>query len=168
MRALGSQSEYSLVDRSKSRMRSFSNSSQSPGGLTEFGQVLGAYIPRHAFLQLSSNHHAWMSEFRMLTIVFISIPQHSEWNRDLYSTALQKLQQCASTIGLVSKKWNGDIRQVLTDDKGTVAIVVFGLQNNIGYVVFTFWRRSWFDLFFNNRVFVYLSAALLIPLFRPV
>ncbi len=109
----------------------------------------GAYLPGSALTRIKGGQQQFLNEFRRITTLFMLLPEQSGF-RDAVSNltrptpeeatsrsaedlarveeGLWQLQQIVGIIGDVARSNGGDIRQVITDDKGTVAIVIFGLQ----------------------------------------
>jgi hypothetical protein len=94
------------------------------------------YIPSAVISRIMGGQQQYLNEFRKVTTLFMLLPEQEGFfcNSDLNDAfeeaqnSLWQLQQICGIIGELSRLQGGDIRQIITDDKGTVAIAVFGLQ----------------------------------------
>ena len=93
-------------------------------------RALRAYVPSAVVARVEAGHRAWLAEFRRVTTLFILIPEHDFDSADagVRKRSLEQFQAVVSMIMDVCFKHKGDIRQLITDDKGTVMILLFGLQ----------------------------------------
>ena len=79
-------------------------------------------MPRVALDRAIFGEGRWLAEFRKLTIVYIQLSDIS-----LDACLLTKLQSAIFAIQTISARFEGTILNVLMDDKGISAILVFGL-----------------------------------------
>lgn len=75
------------------------------------------------------------AELRRVAIVFIKIDYEPELSHEFTKTnedeiILKQFQAIFSTISDVTSAYNGQIRQFISDDKGTVCIISFGLRKS--------------------------------------
>ena len=92
--------------------------------------ALRAYVPTTVLGRVAAGHRAWLAEFRRVTTLFILLPEHDFDSEDsaVRQASLMSFQAIVAALMEVCFKHKGDIRQLITDDKGTVMILLFGLQ----------------------------------------
>lgn len=124
--------------------------------------ALYSYVPQNVLPWLVKGQGRWLSEIRALTILFVSIPSQvfeldayeahtynfksstevTEVGPDpeladdqpAYHKSVLVLQRVATTAMKICAHNEGNVRQLITDDKGTVMILVFGLGQSDGKV----------------------------------
>ena len=92
--------------------------------------ALRAYVPTTVLGRVAAGHRAWLAEFRRVTTLFILLPEHDFDSEDsaVRQSSLMAFQAIVAALMEVCFKHKGDVRQLITDDKGTVMILLFGLQ----------------------------------------
>ena len=85
--------------------------------------ALAAYVCEPVTHFLRSGKSSMSGELRQVTVLFIALPDFK------YDTqaALQSNQNAFASIQSVTDRFDGVMRQVIQDDKGTVCIIAFGL-----------------------------------------
>ena len=82
------------------------------------GEIAGL-VPASVRARVDAGQQGWMSEFRVVTVLFIVIKQapadHAE------------SQQAVHLIQASIQRFDGELNQVVFDDKGLTAVAVFGL-----------------------------------------
>lgn len=89
------------------------------------------FVPSSVVERLRSGQKSWLLEHRNITVCFISLPvieQFSSTSRETIKFGLEKLQSVVADIFLLCSLHDGDVRQLIQDDKGLVIILVFGLS----------------------------------------
>ena len=84
---------------------------------------LSKFVPRSLRKRLAAGQHEWLSEFRPLTVLFISLEGlvcNSQSN-------LQSVQNAVMTIQTILYHYGGNLRQFTMDDKGPLVMALFGL-----------------------------------------
>jgi hypothetical protein len=91
-------------------------------------------VPASVRARVEAGHQGWMSEFRLVTVVFVLVD----------SSRLDDgaPHQIVRTIQSVNQRFDGDLNQVVADEKGLSAVIVFGLlrqthENNSARAVAT-------------------------------
>eukprot|EP00736_Rhodelphis_marinus_P006133 Rmarinus@m.26155 len=81
---------------------------------------LRSYVPKAVLEWYDAGGSGWLAENRRITVVFCSVPilPAKEW------LVAQKLTMAAQSL---LQKYEGTLRQILCDDKGTVIIAGFGV-----------------------------------------
>jgi hypothetical protein len=94
-----------------------------PQRRTEVEEVLRSYIPQPVMLAIKAGKDGLIGELRQVTILFVSLPDFA------YDTVeqLNRSQEAFLAIQKILARFDGTLRQFIEDDKGTVAIIVFGL-----------------------------------------
>jgi class 3 adenylate cyclase len=90
---------------------------------TEKEQLLSGYVPHPVMSALNAGKYSMIGDLRQVSILFINLPdfrydEHIESDRD---------QQAFLAIQKALYRFDGNLRQLIQDDKGTVAIAAFGL-----------------------------------------
>jgi class 3 adenylate cyclase len=95
----------------------------SPILTPEMVRTLRRYISPDILVRLDAGQSQWLSELRRVTVLFVGLPPV----KDLTPTALTQIQSCTQTIQSVLFQHEGTLRNLMVDDKGLLAIAVFGL-----------------------------------------
>lgn len=84
---------------------------------------LRGFTPRGIAEHLDARQMRWLAELRCISVLFIGLPglDHCADN------VLELVQQVTTTVQKAVYQYDGTLRQVMIDDKGTVAIAAFGL-----------------------------------------
>lgn len=84
---------------------------------------MSSYIPRPVLAAINAGNAGLIGELRQVTILFINLPDFQ------YSSPgeIQKSQEGFIVIQESISTYDGTLRQFIQDDKGTVAIIAFGL-----------------------------------------
>lgn len=81
------------------------------------------YVPEPVLMQLASGQSHWSAELRRLTVLFVNLtgidPERPAF--------LAELQNAMNVMQGVCERVGGMVKEVMIDDKGTTAILVFGL-----------------------------------------
>lgn len=90
---------------------------------------LRSYTPTCIHPRLDAGHS--VAELRKVTVLFILLPEQDFDTTDVSARreSLRQLQAIVSIIQESVHHYAGNIRQLITDDKGTVMIAVFGLTS---------------------------------------
>ena len=107
--------------------------------------AMRGYVPSAILARVASGHAAWLAEFRRVATLFILLPdshfgtgvgvaelglsadKEAEEQRRR-EELLAVIQQRVQLVMEVCYAHRGDVRQLITDDKGTVMILLFGLH----------------------------------------
>jgi predicted ATPase/class 3 adenylate cyclase len=89
----------------------------------ELAPWLRGFIPRGMIERVEAGQTQWLAELRCITVLFIQLPSIDHCDPQV----LHPLQQATSTVQQGIYQYDGTIRQVMIDDKGTVIIAAFGL-----------------------------------------
>ena len=81
--------------------------------------LLPSLVPASVRTRFEAGQHAWLSEFRSVTAVFIQLEGATRDDRALHRTV--------RTIQTVLARFDGELNQVVADEKGLTAVAVFGL-----------------------------------------
>ncbi len=84
--------------------------------------LLSGYMPPLVLMSISTSKDHLIGELRQCTILFINLP--FAYNS---SEALRGNQKAFRLIQGILDRYDGSLRQLIQDDKGTVAILAFGL-----------------------------------------
>ncbi|CEP00396.1 hypothetical protein PBRA_001450 [Plasmodiophora brassicae] len=88
--------------------------------------ALACYLPRSVILALNAGKQGLIGERRQVTMVFINLPDfHYDTDQQIQSN-----QKAFRSIQQALHRFDGTLRQLIQDDKGTVAIAAFGLPYN--------------------------------------
>jgi len=82
------------------------------------------YVPKQIVSLLNSGHTEFICEFRRVTVLFINLA-NLEINHE---GSLDRLNDVVNIIFTQLQHFEGTLRQLIIDDKGTVAILCFGLR----------------------------------------
>ncbi len=85
--------------------------------------MLASYVPKPVLLALNAGKESLIGELRQVTILFINLPDF-QYDTPYQLTQNQKAFVC---IQKILSRFDGILRQLIQDDKGTVAIIAFGL-----------------------------------------
>ena len=145
-------SEQSTVSAQKRLLLNTAGDEDGSAAEVAFEERLGGYVPSAVVSRVSAGHRTWLAEFRRVTTLFIllpelqieSTPNHDDNDSDREEDSEQQeeklktfppngaviaeFQSMARMMMEVCAKHRGDVRQLITDDKGTVMILLFGLQ----------------------------------------
>lgn len=89
----------------------------------ELEAALRGYVPEVCLARLDAGYADWLAELRRTTVVFVGV-------RDVATTPterLSQLQRVAQATQRIVTRYNGWLKEITTDDKGTTLIVVFGV-----------------------------------------
>eukprot|EP00948_MAST-09A_sp_MAST-9A-sp1_P004135 g4135.t1 len=93
-----------------------------------FAQLLKAYCPAPLQNAIASGAKNAIGTCRLLTTIFIMLPSIGVFCKgDSPESYIKRAQQAFSVIQMSSSFFEGTVRQLIVDDKGAVAIIVFGL-----------------------------------------
>ena len=82
------------------------------------GEIAGL-VPASVRARIDAGQQGWMSEFRVVTVLFIVIKQAPADHA--------RSQQVVHSIQASIQRFDGELNQVVFDDKGLTAVAVFGL-----------------------------------------
>jgi class 3 adenylate cyclase/tetratricopeptide (TPR) repeat protein len=82
-------------------------------------EAVARLVPTSVHARLETGQQGWMSEFRVVTVVFTLV--HTSRLDD------GAPHHIVRTIQTVSQRFEGELNQVVVDDKGLTAVIVFGL-----------------------------------------
>jgi len=85
--------------------------------------ILAGYVPRPVMSALKAGKYSLLGELRQVSILFINLPGFA-YDTDEQAAANQ---EAFVEIQKALAKYDGSLRQLIQDDKGTVAIAAFGL-----------------------------------------
>ena len=88
-----------------------------------------SFIIPSVLARVQDGQGQYLAEFRRMSTLFIGLPNLATHSRDplVHTRALHELSSIVCLIQIVVFQARGEIRQLITDDKGTVLIAVFGL-----------------------------------------
>ena len=86
--------------------------------------TLKAFIPFNVLNRLEIEKSGWLSELRVLTIIFLNFPPMDFSKSSSCLTKLQRIMKCCQQS---LNKYEGSMNKFLMDDKGLVLIAAFGL-----------------------------------------
>ena len=86
-------------------------------------ETLGCYVPRSVLLRTEHMQDQWLAELRFVSVLFACI-DGIDYAR---SNVLQHLQEGVLALQKAVYRYDGDVLQLLADDKGTVAVATWGL-----------------------------------------
>jgi class 3 adenylate cyclase/tetratricopeptide (TPR) repeat protein len=89
----------------------------------ELESAVRSYVPEVCLARLDAGHADWLAELRRTTVVFAGV-------HDVATTApdrLSQLHRVAQAAQRVMTRYNGWLKEITTDDKGTTLIGVFGV-----------------------------------------
>ena len=119
-----------------------SDDSDRCAALAGIDHAVRGYVPSAILARVACGHAAWLAEFRRVATLFILLPyldfgtggpaMHAPISTGRETERRQQLldvyQQRVQLIMEVCYAHKGDVRQLITDDKGTVMILLFGLH----------------------------------------
>jgi class 3 adenylate cyclase/tetratricopeptide (TPR) repeat protein len=82
--------------------------------------LVRSLVARSVRARFDAGQHAWLAEFRTVTAVFIHLDPRAA--RDI-----QSLQSSIHLIQELVSRFDGDVNQVVADEKGLTVVVAFGL-----------------------------------------
>jgi class 3 adenylate cyclase/tetratricopeptide (TPR) repeat protein len=88
----------------------------------ETESALAAYVPDSVLAALRAGHREWLAELRLVTPVFVNLIDF-----DPTAEGTEKLQRITEDMQTITGRYEGTIKELTIDDKGTVLITVFGL-----------------------------------------
>ena len=97
---------------------------ESPGAAIEAVEaVLERYLSRTTKAQIRAGHHGWLAELRRVTVLFLKIQgfDHRAPN------ALERLHAATQAIQRTVASHDGNVLQLMVDDKGLVLLTAWGL-----------------------------------------
>jgi class 3 adenylate cyclase/tetratricopeptide (TPR) repeat protein len=86
-------------------------------------EALGAFVPHAVQARLEAGQREFLAEFRRVSVVFVEL-------RGLDAgagSALERLQATVAGIQETTRRYGGSLNQLVEDDKGTVAVLGFGV-----------------------------------------
>jgi len=87
--------------------------------------ALRCFIPHAVQAQIDSRQIEWMAELRVVTVLFVKLNSEFDYKQmGEYCTSINDILRCMQRVVF---KYEGVVRQFLSDDKGTVLIAAFGL-----------------------------------------
>lgn len=89
----------------------------------EMAAVLRCYIPRGILDRLDAGQTHWLPELRCVTVLFVRLLRLDYPPRG----SLEQVQQAVQAMQKAVYQYEGTIRQLIVDDKGSVLIAAFGL-----------------------------------------
>ena len=91
-----------------------------------------AFLIPSVLARVQDGQGQYLAEFRRVTTLFIGLPTLPTHSPDfaVHTQALHELSNIVCTIMNIIFASRGEIRQLITDDKGTVLIAVFGLLSH--------------------------------------
>jgi class 3 adenylate cyclase/tetratricopeptide (TPR) repeat protein len=90
----------------------------------DFGEaVLHAYVPEVVRARLAAGQAEWLAELRPVTAVFLNLLDADPAAAD----QLEPLQLVMATVQPILQRYEGNLKQLVVDDKGLTLIAVFGL-----------------------------------------
>ena len=108
--------------------------------------AMRGYVPSAILARVAYGHTAWLAEFRRVATLFILLPDlnfgagvdglssldtERSCERERREQLLAVFQRRVQLVMEVCYAHRGDVRQLITDDKGTVMILLFGLHADI-------------------------------------
>lgn len=88
---------------------------------SQLAEGVKAYIPRAILARLEAGQREWLAEYRLLTLVFVNLPDFSA------SIPLEKAQQIMQTLQSSLYRFEGSINKISVDDKGATLVAAMGL-----------------------------------------
>jgi class 3 adenylate cyclase len=82
-----------------------------------------AYVPEVVGARLAAGQAEWLAELRRVTALFLNLLDADPAAAD----QLEPLQLVMATVQPILQRYEGNLRQVVVDDKGLTLIAVFGL-----------------------------------------
>jgi class 3 adenylate cyclase/tetratricopeptide (TPR) repeat protein len=89
----------------------------------DLGDAVQAYVPEVVGARLAAGQAEWLAELRRVTALFLNLLDADPAAAD----QLEPLQRVMATVQPVLQRYEGNLKQVVVDDKGLTLIVVFGL-----------------------------------------
>lgn len=83
--------------------------------------ALRRFIPGAIRARLDAGQSDWLAELRMVTVVFINLPDFT------YETPLERAQEAMRALQTALYRFEGSINKISVDDKGASLIAVLGL-----------------------------------------
>ena len=83
--------------------------------------ALRRFIPGAIRARLDAGQSDWLAELRMVTVVFINLPDFT------YETPLERAQESMRALQTALYRFEGSINKISVDDKGASLIAVLGL-----------------------------------------
>jgi class 3 adenylate cyclase/tetratricopeptide (TPR) repeat protein len=82
-----------------------------------------SYVPEVCLARLDAGHADWLAELRRTTVVFAGVRGVADTTPD----SVLLLRRVAEAAQHVLKRYDGWLKEITTDDKGTTLIAVFGV-----------------------------------------
>lgn len=82
-----------------------------------------SYVPEVCLARLDAGHADWLAELRRTTVVFASVRGVADTTQD----SVPLLHRVAEVTQHIVKRYDGWLKEITTDDKGTTLIAVFGV-----------------------------------------
>jgi class 3 adenylate cyclase/tetratricopeptide (TPR) repeat protein len=89
----------------------------------ELGDAAQAYVPEVVRARLAAGQADWLAELRPVTPLFLNLLDADPAAAD----QLEPLQLAMATVQPILQHYEGNLKQVVVDDKGLTLIAVFGL-----------------------------------------
>ncbi len=89
------------------------------------GQVrrLRRYVPPVALPRLDAGQGDWLAELRTTTVIFANVHGSTETTPD----AIERLQQVTEAAQRIVARFDGWLKEITIDDKGTTLVAAFGV-----------------------------------------
>jgi class 3 adenylate cyclase/tetratricopeptide (TPR) repeat protein len=87
------------------------------------GDAVSAYVPEVVHARLAAGQAEWLAELRRVTPLFLNLLDADPAAAD----QLEPLQRVMATVQPILQRYEGNLKQVVVDDKGLTLIAVFGL-----------------------------------------
>jgi class 3 adenylate cyclase/tetratricopeptide (TPR) repeat protein len=87
------------------------------------GEAVQAYVPEVVRARLAAGQAEWLGELRRVTPLFLNLLDADPAAAD----QLEPLQLVMATVQPILQRYEGNLKQVVVDDKGLTLIAVFGL-----------------------------------------
>lgn len=81
------------------------------------------YLPAAVLARIDTGHGEWLAELRPVTTIFVNFPDLDPWRTADAQIALSLVGSMKRTMEVLG----GALHKVLVDDKGTTAVLAFGL-----------------------------------------
>jgi class 3 adenylate cyclase len=89
----------------------------------DLGDAVQAYVPEVVGARLAAGQAEWLAELRRVTALFLNLLDADPAAAD----QLEPLQLVMATVQPILQRYEGNLKQVVVDDKGLTLIAVFGL-----------------------------------------
>ncbi len=86
--------------------------------------ALRAYVPDIVFSRLAANQTGYLSELRLVSVLFVQLPAV---DASAAAAMLNAIQTLAATVQTTLQRFEGTLNKVSVDDKGAAIVAAFGL-----------------------------------------